>query len=99
MRHLIDTRQVSEADVKRWKSQIYAINESVTPAAKAFSDALGEGSRFILKLLIFINLTTALGLIILALLRTHKILAQSRDFAEALQVEKERGQRNTPSLL
>ena len=98
MRRLISEGQVSTDDVKRWKSAIYAINESVTPAAKAFSDALGEGSRFILQLLVFINLATALGLIILALLRTHKILAQSREFAEALQVEKERVQVTLESI-
>lgn len=37
-----------------------------------------KGSRFIQQLLIFINLATALMLILLALLRTHKILAQRR---------------------
>jgi hypothetical protein len=31
--------------VQHWKAQIFAINDGVTPAAKAFSDALGEGSR------------------------------------------------------
>jgi hypothetical protein len=52
--------------IQHWKAQIFAINDGVTPAAKAFSDALGEGSRMILRLLLFTNLATALGLIALA---------------------------------
>ncbi len=98
MHAAIQANQVTPADVARWKSQILAVNEGVTPAAKAFSDALGEGSRFILKLLVVVNLATALGLILLALLRTHKILAQRRDFAEALQLEKERAQVTLESI-
>ena len=90
--------QASEADVKRWEDNIFAINEGIAPAAKAFSDALGEGSRFIWQLLVAINLATALGLILLVLIRTHKVLAQSRAFAEALQLEKERAQITLQSI-
>ncbi|CAH0289359.1 EAL domain-containing protein [Pseudomonas mediterranea] len=89
---------VSETDVRGWKAQIFAINDSVTPAAKAFSDALGEGSRFILRLLLVTNFATALGLIVLALLRTHKLLAQRQVFANALQLEKERAQITLQSI-
>lgn len=85
-------------DIQRWKARIFAINESVTPAAKAFSDALGEGSRFILRLLLITNLVTALGLIALALLRTHKLLKQRHAFANALQLEKERAQITLQSI-
>ena len=80
--------QASAAEVEGWKEEIFAINEAVTPAARAFSDALGEGSRLILRLLLVVNLATALGLIVLALLRTHKLLAQRHAFADALQQEK-----------
>mgnify|MGYP003601479254 CR=1 FL=1 len=90
--------QGSAADARRWEDTIYAINEGIAPAAKAFSDALGEGSRFIWQLLVVINLTTALGLILLVLKRTHKVLAQSRAFAEALQLEKERAQITLESI-
>lgn len=88
----------SELDIRGWKAQIFAINDSVTPAAKAFSDALGEGSRFILRLLLVTNFATALGLIVLALLRTHKLLAQRQVFANALQMEKERAQITLQSI-
>ncbi|WLH02825.1 EAL domain-containing protein [Pseudomonas beijingensis] len=94
----ISAGQASELDIRGWKAQIFAINDSVTPAAKAFSDALGEGSRFILRLLLVTNFATALGLIVLALLRTHKLLTQRQVFANALQVEKERAQITLQSI-
>ena len=94
----ITTGQASEVDIRSWKARIFAINDSVTPAAKAFSDALGEGSRFILRLLLVTNFATALGLIVLALLRTHKLLAQRQVFANALQMEKERAQITLQSI-
>jgi diguanylate cyclase (GGDEF)-like protein/PAS domain S-box-containing protein len=98
MHRQVAAGQVSAVDVQRWKQQIQAINEGVTPPAKAFSDALGEGSRFILRLLLIVNLVTALGLIVLALLRTHKLLAQRHAFAEALELEKERAQITLESI-
>lgn len=98
MHQRIANDQASDADIQRWKARIFAINEAVTPAAKAFSDALGEGSRLILRLLLFTNLATALGLIALALLRTHKLLAQRHAFANALQLEKERAQITLQSI-
>ncbi|SFB20623.1 EAL domain-containing protein [Pseudomonas sp. NFPP24] len=98
MHGAITRDQVSANDVRQWKAHITAINEGVTPAAKAFSDALGEGSRMILRLLVITNLATALGLIVLALLRTHKLLAQRHAFADALQQEKERAQITLESI-
>ncbi|MBT2294314.1 EAL domain-containing protein [Pseudomonas fluorescens] len=98
MHSRISAGQASEADIRGWKAKIFAINDSVTPAAKAFSDALGEGSRVILRLLLVTNFATALGLIVLALLRTHKLLAQRQVFANALQLEKERAQITLQSI-
>jgi len=98
MHERISRNQATEADMARWKARIFAINEGVTPAAKAFSDALGEGSRVILRWLLYTNLATALGLIALALLRTHKLLAQRHAFADALQLEKERAQITLQSI-
>ncbi|WP_213876194.1 EAL domain-containing protein [Pseudomonas sp. dw_358] len=82
--------QASSDDIDNWKKQIMAINDGVTPAAIEFSDALSEGSRFLLHLLVFVNLFTALVLIALALWRTGKLLGQRQEFANALQLEKER---------
>ncbi|MGF6099201.1 EAL domain-containing protein [Pseudomonas sp. 18175] len=98
MHQSITRDQVSANDVRQWKAHIIAINDGVTPAAKAFSDALGEGSRMILRLLLITNLATALGLIVLALLRTHKLLTQRHAFADALQEEKERAQITLESI-
>ena len=98
MHQRIADNQATPEDIERWKFAIYDINEAVTPAARAFSDALGEGSRVILRLLLVINLATALGLIVLALLRTHKLLAQRHAFADALQLEKERAQITLQSI-
>src|SRR3989344_7940162 len=98
MHRAITAGQVHDDDVRQWKAHIFAINDGVTPAAKAFSDALGEGSRVILRLLLITNLATALCLIALALLRTHKLLAQRHAFADALQVEKERAQITLESI-
>lgn len=98
MHQQITANPASEADIRRWKEQIFAINDEVTPAAKAFSDALGEGSRVILRLLLLTNLATALGLIALALMRTHKLLKQRHAFADALQLEKDRAQITLQSI-
>ncbi|WP_268797340.1 EAL domain-containing protein [Pseudomonas huanghezhanensis] len=88
----------TDSDLLSWRAQINQINESVTPAAMAFSNALGEGSRVILRILLVTNLATALCLIILALLRTHKLLEQRHAFASALQAEKERAQITLESI-
>ncbi|WP_130932375.1 EAL domain-containing protein, partial [Pseudomonas sp. Sample_24] len=98
MHEHITAHPTSAADIQRWKAQIFAINDEVTPAAKAFSDALGEGSRMILRLLLLTNLATALGLIVLALMRTHKLLKQRHEFADALQLEKDRAQITLQSI-
>src|SRR5450830_1142733 len=60
MHRAIRSDHVSPGDINEWKERIIAINDGVTPSAKAFSDALGEGSRMILRLLLVTNLATAL---------------------------------------
>ncbi|MDW9405297.1 EAL domain-containing protein [Pseudomonas soli] len=84
--------------IANWKARIVAINDGVTPAAKAFSDALGEGSRMLLKVLMLTNLATALFLIAMAWRRSSKLLAQRQAFASALQEEKERAQITLESI-
>ena len=84
--------QVSPDQTAQWKARIIALNDSVTPVAKAFSDALGEGSRMLLRVLMLTNMATALFLIALAWRRSSKLLAQRQAFASALQAEKERAQ-------
>lgn len=86
------------AEIEAWRKQINAINEGVTPAARAFSGALGEASRFILHLLVVINLLTAVVLIALASLRVHMLVSQRRVFAHALRLERERAQITLESI-
>ncbi|MDN7141057.1 EAL domain-containing protein [Pseudomonas sp. JQ170] len=89
----VDARAVAAC-----KARIAEINEGVTPAARAFSDALGEGSRMLSRVLIMTNFATALGLIVLAWMRSSKLLAQRQAFARALEVEKERAQITLESI-
>ncbi|WP_459206299.1 EAL domain-containing protein [Pseudomonas sp. MLB6B] len=89
---------VSAQRVAHWRARIVALNESVTPVAKAFSDALGEGSRVLLRVLLITNLLTAVFLITLAWRRSSKLLAQRQAFATALHLEKERAQITLASI-
>ncbi|CAN5481866.1 hypothetical protein BH11PSE4_BH11PSE4_03510 [soil metagenome] len=73
-----------------FKDQIYQINSRTTPLAVAFSESLGEGSRFIKHLLAVANLFTAALLILLGVLRTRTLLAQRQRFADQLKAERER---------
>ncbi|HDS1734808.1 EAL domain-containing protein [Pseudomonas sp. BP8] len=88
----------SPQQVSAWKARIVSINEGVTPAAKAFSNALGEGSRMFLNILLILNLVTALFLISMAWRRSSKLLVQRQAFASALQAEKERAQITLESI-
>lgn len=98
MHDAIGGGSATAADTLRWKQQIAALNEAVTPAAKAFSDALGEGSRVLQRWLVSTNLVTAFLLIALALWITRKLLVQRHSMAEALQLEKERAQVTLASI-
>ncbi|QVM92770.1 EAL domain-containing protein [Pseudomonas entomophila] len=98
MRDGFNAGDVAARQVLDWKAHIVAINDGVTPAAKAFSDALGEGSRVLLKVLMLTNLATALFLIAMAWRRSSKLLAQRQAFAIALQEEKERAQITLESI-
>lgn len=98
MRAGIGAGQASAEQVQQWKTEIHAINEKVTPAAKAFSDALGEGSRALLRLLLVANLTTASVLILLAFLRIRQQLMQRQEVENALDAERERAQITLASI-
>ncbi|WP_202325921.1 EAL domain-containing protein [Mesorhizobium sp. 113-3-9] len=88
----------SAAEISAWKAEIHRLDRQVTPLSKAFSDSLGEGSRFIRMLLTFANLVTAALLILLAVWRTRKLLAQRQAFQLALNAERERAQVTLASI-
>ena len=78
---------------ERWDFAIGEINAGVTPAARRFSEALGESSRQIVTLLMWANMGMAAALILLTAWRTHTLLTQ-RQRAE-LDLEAEREQART----
>ncbi|MER8463487.1 EAL domain-containing protein [Mesorhizobium sp. M1396] len=88
----------SAAEISAWKAEIHQIDHRINPLSKAFSDSLGEGSRFIKMLLTFANLVTAALLILLAVWRTRKLLAQRQAFQLALNAERERAQITLASI-
>ncbi|MGE9764134.1 EAL domain-containing protein [Pseudomonas sp. PDM20] len=88
----IRANDVRPGDLSYWNSRIQAINDGVTPAAMAFSAALGQGSRMIMWVLLGVNGLTGLALILLAVWRTRKLLHQQRAFESALDTERERAQ-------
>lgn len=98
MQRQISADLVAPPDIAAWKAEIYAINSRVTPMEKAFSDTLGEGSRVIQRVLLVANLLSAALLILLALLRTRKLLNQRHASESALQAEKERAQVTLASI-
>ena len=98
MRTAAAAGQPGAQQIADWKARIVAINEGVTPSSKAFSDALGEGSRMLLRVLLVTNLLTALFLISIAWRRSSKLLAQRQAFASALQAEREQAQTTLESI-
>ncbi|UVK47381.1 EAL domain-containing protein [Mesorhizobium sp. AR07] len=88
----------SAAEISTWKAEIHQLDRQIGPLSKAFSDSLGEGSRFIKMLLTFANLVIAALLILLAVWRTRKLLAQRQAFQMALNTERERAQITLASI-
>lgn len=74
-----------------YKEQIDLIDRQLAPFANAFSENLGEGSRFIKSVLTVANLLAALSLVFLIVWHTRKMLKQrlvleasEREFVERL---------------
>ncbi|SCK26386.1 EAL domain-containing protein [Vogesella sp. LIG4] len=98
MRHGFTQHTPSAAEIAGWIAQIRRVNEQVTPVERAFSNTLGEASRFIQQLLLAANLVTTTILILLAVLRTGKLLNQRLEVESALRAEKERAQITLTSI-
>ena len=81
-----------------WQGQIYELNQRIAPLSRAFAETLGQGSRVITRLLLALNIVTALSLIVLAVWRTRKLLNQRESFEQALAVERERAATTLSSL-
>ncbi|TPK94393.1 EAL domain-containing protein [Mesorhizobium sp. B2-4-14] len=98
MHETLSKGPASLAEISAWKTQIHQFDREISPLSKAFSESLGEGSRFIKMLLTFANLVTAALLILLAVWRTRKLLAQRQAFQLALNTERERAQITLASI-
>ena len=92
MHQRIQTGQVGPGDISYWDQRIQAINEGVTPASMAFSAALAQGSRSVMRLLLAANIVSGLALILLAAWRTRNLLLAQRAFQSALDSEREKAQ-------
>ena len=88
----------SVEQIASWKAEIHRLDHQIGPLSKAFSDSLGEGSRFIKMALTLANLLTAALLILLAVWRTRKLLEQRLAFQSALNAERERAQITLASI-
>ncbi len=90
--------QTTERDIATWKREITQINEGVTPATVAFSQALSDTSRRITLWLLLLNCVLAVGLVVLwALISRYTQRAREQAHAE-LQAEKERATTALASL-
>lgn len=84
--------------MKGRNEQIDLIDRRLAPAAIAFTQSLGEGSRSIKILLTVANLLTAILLILLIVFHTRKMVRQRWAFEDALKAEKERAEVTLASL-
>ncbi|TIP04730.1 MAG: PAS domain S-box protein, partial [Mesorhizobium sp.] len=98
MHRRLEQGPASAAEISLWKAQIHQLDRQIGPLAKAFSDSLGEGSRFIKMALTAANLATAALLILLVVWRTRKLMIQRQAFQSALNAERERAQITLASI-
>jgi diguanylate cyclase (GGDEF)-like protein len=80
------------------KAELFRVNSEIVPLARQFAQSLSEGSRMIKSILMAANFFTAALLIVLAVRRTAKLVAQRHSFERALRAEKERVQVTLASI-
>lgn len=80
------------------KSEIWRINDRLTPHALAFSESLGDGSRQIKMILTGLNVATVAMLVILKLIFLRNYIKQRQTFESDLKSEKERAQITLASI-
>jgi diguanylate cyclase (GGDEF)-like protein/PAS domain S-box-containing protein len=98
MHRRLEMGPASAAEIGMWKAKIHQLDRQIGPLAKAFSDSLGEGSRFIKMALTTANIATAALLIVLVVWRTRKLMRQRQAFQSALNAERERAQITLASI-
>jgi hypothetical protein len=81
---------ISDDELMVLSRRIVEINEELKPPARAFSEVLGEGSRFATTLLLWLNLLAGTALLLLTVRQVRVLLRQSARFQAELNAEKER---------
>ncbi len=105
LRHLGDTIRVasrsgppSQTQLAAWQVQLFAIDEKLAPKAWAFSNALGDASRAVTRMLIWLNLGAGAILILLGFFGTRKLLRERQRAESALAHEQKRAQTTLASI-
>jgi diguanylate cyclase (GGDEF)-like protein/PAS domain S-box-containing protein len=78
--------------IKAWKQEIEFIDQGITPAAKAFSDSLGQSSRTLVSALLCLNALLAVVLIGLWCWHTLRLMRQKQQVQSVLLAEKSRAE-------
>ncbi|SMC25223.1 PAS domain S-box-containing protein/diguanylate cyclase (GGDEF) domain-containing protein [Andreprevotia lacus DSM 23236] len=78
------------AAIRRARSELDRINNALTPIERKFSNTLGEASQAIRNVLYYSNFGAALVLILLAVWRTRRHMAERDRLEGALQASEER---------
>ncbi|WP_287879781.1 EAL domain-containing protein [Aquitalea sp.] len=81
---------ISDDELQVLRRRIVEINEELKPPARAFSEVLGEGSRFATTLLLWLNLLAGSALLLLTVRQVRALLRQSARFQAELNAEKDR---------
>lgn len=79
-------------NIKAWQQEIDLIDQGITPAAKAFSDSLGQSSRTLVFLLLCLNALLAAVLIGLWCWNTLRLTRQKQQVQSVLRAEKDRAE-------
>lgn len=73
-----------EAQRQLWQARLEEINDRVTPLTRAFSNSLGEGTRFVQTTLLAANLAIAALFVVLTLWRLSSFLRHRREIEREL---------------
>ncbi|KJV25061.1 hypothetical protein VI06_20185 [Aquitalea magnusonii] len=89
---------ISDDELMALSRRIVEINEELKAPARAFSEVLGEGSRFATALLWWVNVLVGLVLLLLTVRQVQVLLRQSARFEAELNAEKERAETTLNSI-
>jgi diguanylate cyclase (GGDEF)-like protein/PAS domain S-box-containing protein len=83
-------KPVTAAEIDAWHQQISDLGSTVMPLSKQFSASLGSNSRQLGRLLLIINLLTAMVLSLIYWFSVQRAIAESAKAYSELEVERQR---------